>query len=615
MHRSWVVGGGLISWMLSLWLGAMLLAPPAWADADEVQARTVRLHFHRPDHDYLGWGLYVWGAGLKLPRSVTWDRPLEPSGVDAFGVYFDVRVAPTAQAFSFILHRGDTKSWPEDLAVDLQRDGRAVWIVDGSPTVHRSPPPIGRAFEVGAEVEREQQRSRQLMAAAALGGLLLVLLAGRLLRRRLSRRADALTEQLRLLTQAQQALREQGERLRASGSDELTGLPTRGGVQQALDHALALAAREGGGVMVMFVDLDGFKAVNDGAGHDAGDAVLQAVAQRLRGALRGSDVLGRVGGDEFVVVSSAPWHSLQAYRLGLKLVRAASEPVLHAGQTHQVGASVGLALYPDDGRDAVSLWKAADAAMYEAKRAGKGDCRFQSASRQAEVEQQLRRERSLRDAVQAGQLRLSLQAVQGLRDGDTVAWRSQLEWLHEGRMQPVLPVLAGADDARLGDAVDRWLIAAAVDQAARQPQALLWLRLAAADQALAGEAASPLPAQLRDRLAARGLPPQRLLLEFPARLMSDRHRPLDLLLRLRAQGLRIALAGDGLQDLPLQRLIEAPLDLLVVEAPADGGADGSAWVRALAAVGAQCGFQVAARGQGLPAQREWALASGCDWWA
>lgn len=615
MQGTWRLSRALVGWLMGLCLLAGLVPMPARADTDEAQTRTVRLHFHRPDHDYLGWGLYVWGGGLKLPRSVTWDRPLEPSGVDAFGIYFDVRVAPTAQAFSFILHRGDTKSWPEDLAIDLQRDGRTVWIVDGSPTLHRSQPAIGRAFEVGAEVEREQQRSRQLMAAAALGGLLLVVLAGRLLRRRLSRRADALTEQLRLLTQAQLTLREQGERLRASGSDELTGLPTRGGVQQALDHALAQVAREGGGVMVMFIDLDGFKAVNDGAGHDAGDAVLREVARRLREALRGSDVLGRVGGDEFVVVSSAPLHSLQAYRLGRKLVRAAAEPVVHAGQTHQVGASVGLALYPEDGRDAASLWKAADAAMYEAKRAGKGDCRFQSAARQAEVERQQAREASLRDAVQAGQLRLSLQPVRAVDSGETVAWRSQLDWLHEGRAEPVLPVLALADDASLGEAVDRWLIAAAAEQAAREPQALLWLRLAAADQALGAEAASQLPAQLRDRLAARGLPPQRLLLEFPARLLSDRHRPLDLLLRLRAQGLRIALAGDGLQDLLLQRLIEAPLDLLVIDSPPGAGADGSAWVRALAAVGAQCGFRVAARGAGQPAPRDWAQASGCDWLA
>jgi len=155
--------------------------------------------------------------------------------------------------------------------------------------------------------------------------------------------------------------------------DMLTGLSNRAGL------ARAFATRVGEettprALALIYLDLDGFKAVNDSYGHMAGDALLQLVAERLRGLVRSSDVAARIGGDEFVVLSEQTEHS-QLQRFGERLVREISQPYeLDSGHTLNIGASVGIALAPEHGRDMTSLMTAADAALYQAKSRGKSLC-------------------------------------------------------------------------------------------------------------------------------------------------------------------------------------------------------------------------------------------------
>ncbi|MCD0418572.1 sensor domain-containing diguanylate cyclase [Rubrivivax sp. JA1024] len=170
---------------------------------------------------------------------------------------------------------------------------------------------------------------------------------------------------------AQLADRER-QRLQAlAHSDALTGLPNRRGLEQALDTALA-RVDEQRPLALFLVDLDGFKAVNDEHGHEVGDLLLAQAAQRLRGVLRQGDVVARFGGDEFVVLAAGLGDADAAWAFGERLVQAFAAPFEGDGRRCVVGLTVGFAIAPQDGRDAVVLLRRADAAMYAGKQAGKG---------------------------------------------------------------------------------------------------------------------------------------------------------------------------------------------------------------------------------------------------
>jgi len=162
--------------------------------------------------------------------------------------------------------------------------------------------------------------------------------------------------------------------------DPLTDLPNRRMFGGLLDHAIETAYRHGRRLAVLFVDLDGFKAINDSLGHEAGDALLIETAARFREILRASDVVARLGGDEFVVLLQEVTDRAQIESVARRLIETASRPVTFAEEERRIGASVGIAVYPADGRDGASLTTAADRAMYRAKRAGKHRFSFSGAS-------------------------------------------------------------------------------------------------------------------------------------------------------------------------------------------------------------------------------------------
>lgn len=157
--------------------------------------------------------------------------------------------------------------------------------------------------------------------------------------------------------------------------DSLTGLPNRLLLNDRLTAAIALAERRSRLLAVLFLDVDGFKAVNDSLGHAAGDTILRSIATRLRSAVRRSDTVSRHSGDEFVILLPEIERGDDAALVAGKLVRAASGPHRVDSRSVRLTASVGVALYPDDGRDAETLISHADAAMYDAKRRGSGGFR------------------------------------------------------------------------------------------------------------------------------------------------------------------------------------------------------------------------------------------------
>lgn len=166
---------------------------------------------------------------------------------------------------------------------------------------------------------------------------------------------------------------------RLAHHDSLTGLPNRNLLNDRMNHALARVKRNGGRMAVLYVDLDRFKPVNDTLGHEAGDHVLQEVSQRLAACVRSSDTVARVGGDEFVVVIEEIQRPVEAALIARKIVEQLARPFDYEGHSCQVGASIGVAVFPDDGASMEEVCKAADIAMYRVKHAGRnGFCFFGS---------------------------------------------------------------------------------------------------------------------------------------------------------------------------------------------------------------------------------------------
>jgi diguanylate cyclase (GGDEF)-like protein/PAS domain S-box-containing protein len=166
------------------------------------------------------------------------------------------------------------------------------------------------------------------------------------------------------------------ELTRLATHDALTGLPNRNLLNDRIDHAILHAKRNKDYASVMVVDLDKFKFVNDNMGHDAGDELLKEVASRMTSILRASDTVSRLGGDEFVIVLEGVKHPEDCALVGRKLMRVLARPMVLGGVEMEIGASVGIAVYPLDGEDAASLMKNADIAMYQAKSEGRGNFQF-----------------------------------------------------------------------------------------------------------------------------------------------------------------------------------------------------------------------------------------------
>ena len=200
-------------------------------------------------------------------------------------------------------------------------------------------------------------------------------------------------------------------------TDPLTGLLNRRGFNQALESLLARVVRSGKRIAVLYLDLDGFKRINDSLGHAAGDQVLQYVAEQLRVCLRPYDILARVGGDEFTILLDSLVHPEYAAKIAEKLIQMISVRHRVDGVEVTLGASVGIASFPECGQDLEGLLRAADMAMYEAKRAGRQQYRFFSPEMNGRARSRLMLEESLRTAIEQHDFQLVYQPQIHLQTG------------------------------------------------------------------------------------------------------------------------------------------------------------------------------------------------------
>jgi diguanylate cyclase (GGDEF)-like protein len=215
--------------------------------------------------------------------------------------------------------------------------------------------------------------------------------------------------------------------------DGLTGLPNRGVFVEAVERAISRSRRDGRNFAVLFLDLDNFKDVNDTLGHPAGDALLREVAERLRSAVRETDVVARFGGDEFAVLVDDMRGATDAAQLGDKLIKALDAPFTIQGTQVRTGLSIGIAPYAEGSADVETLMSHADVALYRAKSEGRGTYRFFNTGMDSETRARVALIGELREAITSDQLFLTYQPQVDIASGRITVLEALVRWRHPQR--------------------------------------------------------------------------------------------------------------------------------------------------------------------------------------
>jgi diguanylate cyclase (GGDEF)-like protein/PAS domain S-box-containing protein len=400
--------------------------------------------------------------------------------------------------------------------------------------------------------------------------------------------------------------------------DPLTGLFNRSMFNERLQQALAQAARFERSLALLFIDLDGFKVVNDTLGHNAGDQLLAELATRLRATLREGDVTGRMGGDEFVVLIEEFGDAAQVAEVAKKILETVARPFHLQGRDFEVTASVGVSLYPADGKDAQALLKNADIAMYLVKQQGKNSFRFFAPQMNVHLVERLSLESSLRRALDRGELLLLYQPKVGVRDGQVTGVEALLRWQHptQGMINPAefVPV---AEDAGLLAAMWEWMIHTACRQLrAWREQGLPLLRVAVnlSPRQLSQDS---LMQVVREGLHRYAMDPARLELELREEMvLRNPERATRLLSQLKELGVRLVLDDFGTGYSSLNTLKRLPVDLLKIDRslirdlPRDP--DSAALTRAVVAMAHSLDLAVTAEGVETREQWEFLRELGCE---
>lgn len=380
----------------------------------------------------------------------------------------------------------------------------------------------------------------------------------------------------RINAELEQEIRErkQAEQLahELSTRDALTNLLNRRALIQQLEHAVATSDRSGVGFALLFLDLDKFKPINDTYGHEVGDELLRQVAARLTAAVRVADIVARLGGDEFVVLIEGKSASTNAARVGRKIEMACALPFDIGSHRLKTAASIGIALYPQDGANAQALMKNADTAMYHAKQNAATPVQFFHEELNVRERERERWTLELRKALAAGQLELRYEPQVDLDNGHVIGAEALLHWRHpvHGSLEAAqfLPLV---QERALLDRIDSWVIAQCCSQAA------LWQAMSAAAQ----DAAPPLciwlnlatPQLHADLLQVllpamrkHGLPAGSIGMELSEKLLLGASEPLaQLLTQMQNAGVRVALDDFGSARSSLAACKRWQLDALKID--------------------------------------------------
>ncbi|MEO7246138.1 MAG: EAL domain-containing protein [Rubrivivax sp.] len=399
--------------------------------------------------------------------------------------------------------------------------------------------------------------------------------------------------------------------------DHLTGLPNRTLLRELFMHQAAGARRDGAAMALLFVDLDHFKSVNDALGHAAGDALLAEVAQRLRGALRESDHVCRMGGDEFLVLLPRVVGWEQATATAERLAAAVGAPLrLTGSEPQRVGTSIGIALYPQDGGDFDELVRAADVAMYRSKDLGRGRHSLFHTEMDTTLRTRLDLERELADAIAHGELRMVLQPVVDARCQRVLGAEALVRWQHprRGLLAPGV-FIEVAEATGLIQPIGSWMLDAACAQlaawrAAGREELSIAVNVSALQLHHPG-----FDAAVQACVQRHGVPPGALTLELTeSTLLADGDGVLRAVAALRAAGVKLAIDdfGTGYSSLAAIRLVRPEvlkIDRSFVHDVPDGE-DACRYAEALLGLARTLQMEVVAEGVETAAQRDWLLPRG-----
>ncbi|MDP2265235.1 MAG: EAL domain-containing protein [Thiobacillus sp.] len=400
--------------------------------------------------------------------------------------------------------------------------------------------------------------------------------------------------------------------------DTLTDLPNRTLLQDRLGQAIELARRQGRQLAVMFMDLDQFKHINDSLGHAMGDLLLQSVAQRLAGCVRHSDTISRQGGDEFVLLLPYIEHAEDAALSAQKVLAALVQPHCIDGHNLHIGASIGISIYPDDGRDAETLIKCADSAMYHAKASGRNDYKFFEQSMNVRAVERQAIEGGLRGALKRQEFVLHYQPKINLQNGAIVGVEALIRWQHpqRGMVSPAqfVPI---AEDCGLILPIGRWVLREACNQAQTWLQAGLPPITVAINASAPEFHAKDFFENSRATLEDASLEPCYLELELTESvLMRDAEATNAVLQALADLGVKLAVDDFGTGYSSLSYLRKFPIDTLKIDQSfvnqMIGNPDDAAIVSAVIGMAKSLRLRVIAEGVETPEQAAFLRARQCD---
>ena len=395
--------------------------------------------------------------------------------------------------------------------------------------------------------------------------------------------------------------------------DALTGLPSRNLLRQKIEDKLGQMRRGSEKMAVLVLGLDNFKSINDTLGHAAGDRLLRGVGKRLRSILRQEDVVARLNSDEFAIVHGGLARPEDAAQLCRRLLQAIADPYLIDGSSVTIGATVGIAMAPNDGDDAEKLLKNADMALSRAKTETRGSFSYFETGMDARAQSRRKIEIELRDAIQRDVLQPYYQPLIDLSTGRITGFEALVRWPHPERgMIPPSEFIPVAEDTGLISALGRVMLRRACNDAANWPDEV---RVAVNMSPLQFRVGNVL-SLVMDVLKQSGLPPSRLELEITETLVLEKSgQVLATLHALRALGVRISMDDFGTGYSSLSYLRSFPFDKIKVDQSfirdLAANREAQAIVRSIVSLGKGLGVTITAEGVETEAELRCLRAEGC----
>ena len=399
--------------------------------------------------------------------------------------------------------------------------------------------------------------------------------------------------------------------------DPLTGLPNRRLLRERLTHDMASSARSQHSLALLFIDLDHFKNVNDSVGHTLGDALLVTVAQRLQGCIGESDTLARLGGDEFVILLDRISSPADCSQIAHKIIAATALPVALETRTFNVTASIGIAIWPEDGDDPEILTRNADLAMYQAKKSGRNNYQFFAAEMNTRTQEAIELEVALRVALDRGELRLYFQPQVSADSGRIVGAEALIRWQHpQLGLVPPIRFIPLAEERGLIDRIGNWVLHEACRMARSWQTAGLPPIPVAVNISAVQFRRGTLRENVFDALNQAGLEPRYLALEITESvLMDDIDTGIALLEELETMGIAIEIDDFGTGYSSLSYLKRLPIHRLKIDQSFVRGIpqdhDDAAIVRAIISLASSLDMAIIAEGVETAQQAAYLLELGC----